>query len=433
MEQQEGSSLNRRDFVRTSLGVGMAAAISTSNRRILGANDRINLAFIGVGGRGRSLLREVMGIGEESNDVQVIAVCDVYEKRKRLASEVASCTGYLDYEEILEREDVDAIVNATPDHWHAAISIEAMEKGKDVYLEKPMTHTIEEAKQVVKTVKETGRVLQVGSQTTSRDQWWKAREIIQKGLIGKLLMSQGSYHRNSVEGEWNWTIEPDAGPNGRGENYINWEKWLGPAPRREWEPERFFRFRKFWDYSGGIATDLFYHVVAPLQICWGKPQFPYRVTAGGGIYQFKDREVPDTFHLMADFAEEHSLVLSSTMANNDHIPGLLRGHEGTIMMVPAGRFEGQVDFITVTPQSIVEEDFYKTHKTTSLRIPMQERESHMRNFLRSVRTREKPVLDADTGYKAQVTITMSVMAYRQGKVLYFDPREEKVVDTPPLL
>src|SRR5690606_4811947 len=132
MEQQEGSSLNRRDFVRTSLGVGMAAAISTSNRRILGANDRINLAFIGVGGRGRSLLREVMGIGEESNDVQVIAVCDVYEKRKRLASEVASCTGYLDYEEILEREDVDAIVNATPDHWHAAISIEAMEKGKDV-------------------------------------------------------------------------------------------------------------------------------------------------------------------------------------------------------------------------------------------------------------------------------------------------------------
>src|SRR5438270_673718 len=139
------------------------------------------------------------------------------------------------------------------------------------------------------------------------------------GMIGQMLMSQGSYHRNSVEGEWNWPIDAGAGPDGVGDNYIDWKTWLGSAPKRPWDADRFFRFRKYWDYSGGIATDLFFHVVAPLNICWKEPQFPHRVMASGGIYVFKDsREVPDTFNLLADFPQGHSLVLSSTMANSKH-------------------------------------------------------------------------------------------------------------------
>ncbi len=427
--------VNRRDFVKTAVSAGIAAgAVSAAGRPILGANERINLAVIGVGGRGNALLSQAMQISSKTGNTQVLAVSDVYEKRKRLAAERANAKGYLDYREILGRPDIDAVVVATPDHWHAAIAIEAMQKGKDVYLEKPFTHTIEEAKNVHKTVAETKRVLQVGSQTTSSDQWWKARKAIQDGMIGKLIMSQGSYHRNSIEGEWNWTIDPEAGPKGKGDNYIDWKTWLGPAPERPYDADRFFRFRKYWDYSGGIATDLFYHVVAPLQICWGQAQFPLRVTASGGKYVFKDeREVPDTFHMVAEFPAEHSLVLSSSMANEVHIPGLIRGHEGTIMIVPEGQFEGRVDSISVTPSRIARKSFYEKYGTELVRIPAEERPMtyHMENWLQAVRTREKPTLDSNTAYHAQVVISMAVQAYRTGKVLYWDPRTETVVESLP--
>ena len=127
--------------------------------------------------------------------------------------------------------------------------------------------------------------------------------------------------------------------------------WLGAAPKRPWSPDRFFRFRKYWDYSGGIATDLFYHVMAPLNLVWGGGEFPYRVAGTGGIYVFKDeREVPDTFMVVADYPSGHSVVLSSSMANSRHIPGLIRGYEGTIVMVEHGMFEGRTDYITVTPE-----------------------------------------------------------------------------------
>ena len=429
--------VNRRDFVKLAVGAGLAVSTIGSARSVsgdvIGANGNINVGVIGVGGRGRGLLDWVMKTGEQpGTPARVVAVSDVYGKRLRVAKEAAKCEGYLDYRELLERKDIDAVVIATPDHWHARMAIEAMDKGKDVYLEKPMTHTVEEAKRVNEKVMQTKRVLQVGSQTTSSDQWWKARKAIQDGMIGKLIMSQGSYHRNSTEGEWNWKIDPAAGPAGKEDDFIDWKMWLGPAPKRDFNADRFFRFRKYWDYSGGIATDLFYHVMAPLNICWGEAQFPYRVMASGGTYIFKDeREVPDTFTLTADYAQGHALVLSSSMANETHIPGLIRGHEGTIMMVPDGKFEGRVDSITVTPQRIARKQFEEKYGAGEVKLNCEPRESHMENFLRCVRTREKPVLDALTAYKAMVTIGMSVQSYREGRVLYFDDKKEKVTYEPP--
>jgi predicted dehydrogenase len=429
------SKVTRRSFVKTaaSAGIALGAASRSAHARILGANDRINLAVIGVGGRGRGLLREAVGIQESSATVQVLAVADVYEKRKKAAQEVCKGDGYLDYRQILARPDIDAVIVATPDHWHAKIAIEAMNQGKDVYLEKPMTHTVDEARQVAETVDKTKRVLQVGSQTTSSDQWWKARKAIEDGMIGQLIMSQGSYHRNSTQGEWNYTIEPEAGPTGKGENFIDWKMWLGPAAERPYDADRFFRFRKYWDYSGGIATDLYYHVMAPLNICWGQAQFPYRVSGNGGIYIFKDeREVPDTFTLTADFAAGHTLCLTSSMANDTHIPGLIRGHEGTIMIVPQGQFEGKVEYITVTPQRIAKDKFKaKYGNGIEVKIECEPRETHMMNFLGCMRTRQKPVLDAHTGYRAQATISMAVQSYREGRVLFFDETTQKVVDKPP--
>jgi len=432
----DGLKVNRREFVRTAVGAGVAlgAAVASlpAKARVIGANDRINVGFVGVGGRGMSLLREARRLQESTSSIQILAVSDVYAKRKKAAQEVAQGDGYLDYRELLTRSDIDAVFIATPDHWHAKLAIEAMEHGKDVYLEKPMTHTIEEAKDVHDTVVKTKRILQVGSQTTSSDQWWKARKAIQDGMIGKLLMSQGSYHRNSTRGEWNGKIDAEAGPAASGDNYIDWKMWLGPAPSRPFNADRFFRFRKYWDYSGGIATDLFYHVMAPLNICWGEPQFPYRVSSNGGIYVFKDeREVPDTFTLTADFAAGHTLCLSACMANNTHIPGLIRGHEGTIVMVPGGQFESRVDSITVTPQSIYKEEWAKKWGSDEVKILTEKRPSHMENFFTCMRTREKPVLDSLTAYKAQVTISLAVQAYREGRVLYFDEQKQKVVTKPP--
>ena len=426
--------LKRREFVKRSLTAAGAGVVLTNrnvNARVIGASERVAVGFIGVGGRGSDLLRWVMEINKAKDNAQIVAVSDVYRKRLRQAQETANCQGHLDYRELIARKDIDAVIIATPDHWHAPIAIEALKAGKDVYLEKPMTHTAEEARQVYETVQKTGRVLQVGSQTTSSDQWWKARKAISSGMIGQLIMSQGSYHRNSVEGEWNWTIDQGAGPNGKGDDYIDWKMWLGSAPQRAFDADRFFRFRKYWDYSGGIATDLFYHVMAPLNICWGEAQFPYRVVGTGGTYIFKDgREVPDTFMLAADYAAGHSVVLSSSMANSTHIPGLIRGHEGTIVMVPDGRFEGRVEYITVTPERIARKAFAEKYGTIEVKLEAEPREDHMTNFLRCVKTREKPVLDALTAYKAMVAIYMSVKSYREGKVLFFNEQTQQITDQP---
>jgi predicted dehydrogenase len=448
-----GGKLGRRQFVKSAIGAGVALGAPSptvfAQEKVQGANDRLQLAVIGVGGRGRYLLRWVMETGGQMAPpapppwapppkppdprlaARVVAVCDVYEKRKREAQTFSGADGTLDYRQVLERKDVDAVIIATPDHWHARMALEAMAKGKDVYLEKPVTHTVEEARQVAEGVRRTGRVLQVGSQTTSSDQWWKARKAIQDGMIGDLVQSQGSYHRNSEEGEWNWKIDPEAGPQGTGESFVDWKMWLGEAPERSWDADRFFRFRKYWDYSGGIATDLFYHVMAPLNIAWGEAQFPHKVMASGGVYAFKDREVPDTFALLAEYPKGHSLVLSSSMANDTHVPGLIRGHEGTIMMVPDGRFEGRVDSIAVTPQSVARKKFKERYGTIEVVLETEPRETHMENFLRCLRSREKPVLDADTAYRAMVTIGMSVQSYREGRVLYWDPRREKVTSEAP--
>ncbi len=442
-------SLKRREFL---VGAGIAAQAWAAARpaaksagRVLGANDRINVGVIGTGGRGTYVAREFMTAGKGEGNCQIVAVCDVYQKRVNknkefYTKEYGKCDAYLDYREVINRPDIDAVIVATPDHWHAPIALAAMDRGKDVYLEKPMCHTVEEARQLVATVKETKRVLQVGSQTTSGDQWHQAKRVIAEGMLGNMLLSQGSYHRNSVEGEWNYTIEPEAGPDGKGENYIDWKMWLGNATKRGYDADRFFRFRKYWDYSGGIATDLFYHVVAPMNICWSEPQFPHKVMAGGGIYQFKDREVPDTFHLIGDYAKGHSIVLSSSMANSQHIPGLIRGHGASLTMVEHGRFEGFAPQLTLRAergrggQYIVPELEAKFKGETEIKVPVKETntmQTHVGNFLSCMRTRQKPTLDVETGARAQVLITMAVNSYREGRVLYFDEKNWKVVPKAP--
>ena len=443
--------LDRRDFLKGAgtLSAGLAFGRQSSatpvpaavTGRVLGANDRINVAVVGCGGRGSYDADAFAKFASQHNNAcQIVAVCDVYEKRKHETADKHQCKGHLDYREVVNRPDVDAVIVATPDHWYAPVALEAMRNGKDVYLEKPMCHTTDEVKELLDTARTTGRVVQVGSQTTSADQWWKAKKAIADGMIGKLIMSQGSYHRNSLEGEWNWPMDADAGPSGKGDNYIDWNTWLGPAPKREWDPDRFFRFRKYWDYSGGIATDLFFHVIAPLNICWPTPQYPSQVMASGGIYAFHDREVPDTFHLIAEYPEGHSLVLSSSMANRQHIPGLIRGHEGTLIMVEHGEFERYSEYITVKPELInisekERDQHFPDYKFGSkeIRIPVEQSDMmdlHIGNFLDCMRTRKKPHLDVETAAHAQIVINLAVESYREKKVKFWDEKNWRSTDSP---
>lgn len=428
----------------TAAPAAVAQPGTVSGGRVISANDRINVGVIGVGGRGTYVGRFFSRIGQKNNACQVVAVCDVYQKRVSQNKAFHKCDGCLDYREVIGRKDIDAVIVATPDHWHAKIAIEAMNAGKDVYLEKPMTHTIEETRRLIDIVRQTKRIVQIGSQTTSAAHWWKTRQLIADGAIGEMVMSQGSYHRNS-RGYWlaqYYPIEPNARPDGKDDDYVDWKTWLGPAPKRPWDADRFFHFRKYWDYGGGIATDLLFHVSAPINVCWGEPQFPGKVMAAGGFYKaFQPEiqgEVPDTFHLLAEYPKGHSMVLSSTMANSQHVPGLIRGHEGTVIMVDHGGFERGIDHIILRPEGRVVSDAYKAKfGAEEVRFPIEGNNgeadwmvTHITNFLDCVRSRKQPTLDVETAARTQVLVSMAVQSYREGRILYFDEKTWKVAAKP---
>ncbi|MBI3665553.1 MAG: Gfo/Idh/MocA family oxidoreductase, partial [Acidobacteria bacterium] len=286
-----------------SLAGKLAAKVARpAGSRVVGANDRINFGLIGVGAMGFGHVKQLVRRSKENGDVQVVAVSDIYTRRKKRAQEHAGLADkdvHHDFRDLVARSDVDAVLIATPDHWHARQALDALRARKDVYLQKPMTYTIEEAREVAAAVRQTGRVLQVGSQHSSDLRYHRAREVIEKGWIGSPLWAQGTFSRNSIYGEWNYTIDDDGN-----EETIDWKAFLGPAPRRPFSQDRYFRWRKYWDYSGGIATDLLYHKLAPLLVAVTGPggaPFPTRVTAHGGIYVHKDREVPDSYATTVEY------------------------------------------------------------------------------------------------------------------------------------
>src|SRR5262245_49496578 len=315
-----GSS--RRTFLKAAGGAVLLSAASAS--RVLGANERITMGVIGCGGMGGGHLSGLVKRAE-ADKVQVATVCDVYQRRLSRAQKVSGAEGSLDYRTVLDRKDLDAVLIATPDHWHGKISIDAVEAGKHVYCEKPLTHTVEQAIAVRDAVRKTKKILQVGPNATADDAYWQAREAIRAGRIGQLTWAQGSYNRNARVCLFNThqTIDPTAGPGKSGDDFIDWDMWLGHkwglAPKIDWNPEHFFRFRKYWPYNGGVATDLLYHKLAPLLIALAGPDgvYPLRVSAGGGLYVEKDgRDIPDTFLLTLDYPQQFSVFLVSTLTND---------------------------------------------------------------------------------------------------------------------
>lgn len=394
--------------------------------------------MIGMGGMGTVHLQAFMKQSEEEKDIQIVAVCDVYKRRKERAQSIAKLTEddvFHDYHDLLGRADVDAVLIATPDHWHGQMAIDSLAAGKDVYLEKPMTHTIEEAKAVTEAVKKYDRILQVGNQGLSSPSTRIVKEIIDGGEIGTVLAAQATSARNSLLGEWNYRIEPEGTPE-----TIDWNRWLGPAPKRPFDADRYFRFRKYWDYSGGIATDLFFHSLGPILYPMGA-QFPIRVSASGGIYVHKDREVPDTYATLIEYPNFY-IDMSGSMANSaigrQHRQAFF-GHKGSIMME-----RGQV---LVYPETFPEMRRRSGGQSTQGRpeapapkaFPLPQegpqrdaRTPHTTNFFACVRSRQQPNAPAQIGFQILTAIKLGVDAYREGVTKIFDPQSQTVVTKSPV-
>jgi predicted dehydrogenase len=308
-----------------------------------------------------------------------------------------------------------------------------MESGKDVYVEKPMTHTLEQAKVVAHQANALNRIVQVGVQGLSWRRWHKVREVIQSGMIGQVVAVQGTYSRNDPSGDWNWPIDAAAGANATGENHIDWEQWLGPAPKIPFDADRYFRFRKYWDYSGGIATDLHYHIVAPFHLAIAN-DFPTRVSGMGGQWVYHDaREVPDTFLTAADYPGKYSMTVQSSQVNEHGPRTTIRGTKATIIL--SDEWEGppsrQYDYADVIPESPYVEEFVKKNSNDMVRIDDVGNDGdllHVDNFLQCVRSRQQPNCPADLGYKVMATIDLSVRSYREGATFYFDPQAERAFE-----
>ncbi len=414
-----------------------APAIGTSNRRVIGANERINFGFIGMGGRMGAHTSNLFNRQKNQGDVQCVAICDIYEKNKKRGQKqtgVEDKNIHHNYQELCARKDIDAVVIATPDHWHTRHAIEALNCGKHVYLEKPMTYTIDEARDLSRKVAETKLQLQVGSQHLSDLQYWKARDVIAEGAIGKVLWASTSYARQTPIGEWNYyTIDPDTEAN---EKTIDWKAFLGYTKKRPFDKDRFFRWRKYWDYSGGIATDLFYHRLSPIMFAIGNPEFPTRVMAGGGIYSPVDgdvRDVPDTYFTSIEFPSKFAILIGSSMLNATGFaqgqPQLIRGTKGTMYL--------ENSKLRIVPERPYREEFKKKYNVDELIVEVDGKgeyqgkpwtSDHQGNFINAMRGKEAVHFDVELGYKAMVAIRLGVDAYRSGQVMYFDRSREKATN-----
>jgi predicted dehydrogenase len=325
--------VTRRDFMR--IGASSAAAGAAMKFTLLqpaalwGAgrpvppSDEVRFASIGTGTRGCELLTASLDVP----GVECMAVCDLYDSRHEAALEALQKQAPVtrNYKEILDRKDVDAVIVAVPDHQHRRIVIDACAAGKDVYCEKPMSHTVEDGFAMVDAVRKGNRMMQVGSQRVSSIVYEKARELYASGALGDVFFIEGSSDRNSPSGAWVYPIPPDAN-----EQTIDWNAFLVDAPKRPFDTARFFRWRCFSDYGEGLAGDLFVHLLSGIFFITGTNQPPLRAQTSGGLFRWKDgRDFPDVIETLYDFLK-FKVILRCNLNNAGGEPIKFHGTKGTM-------------------------------------------------------------------------------------------------------
>jgi len=391
--------LSRRHFL--TLAAAAAAGCTTGVEEEIAPEAR--LGVIGCGRRSSQLI-QVLARDPAYANAQVAAVCDVYRPRLNRVAQWAGALAEPDWRRLVARRDLDAVLIATPDHWHAPMAIAAMEAGKDVYCESPMALTLEQAAAVRSCAARTGRVVQIGAAEASEAQWRLATRIVHSGELGAARWAQAAVNTGPAA-----ALEKPLESGATPEN-LDWPGFLGNAPIRPFAPDRFFRWRAYWDYSNGIPTSLFASCITPLLIALG-PGYPERVSAAGGVYAEDGRETPDSFVLNAEYAAGHSIVLSHSAAGVQPRPAVIRGDRASLEVG-----EGSV---RVTPANSPER-----------LIPVQPSESHLADWLRCIKTRRKCNCDEDLGFYATVATAMGVEAYRRAQTVRYDPASNTVVQAP---
>ena len=431
------NSLNgatRRDFIRTASAAAAVAATTNvfktpvygqnqapSTGRVIGANDRITVGFVGVGGQGMAHVRSIKANAADNN-IALVAACDVSKHRTEEAKTTigGDCQQFDDYHKLLERKDIDAVCVATVDHWHTAISCDAMDARKHVYVEKPMTRYLDEAFRIHDTVKRTGLKLQVGSQGCSDAKWHKAASLVKGGKIGQIVVAQGSYMRNSHKGEWNYPIQSWCTPED-----TNWKAWMGPVNKKvDFNADHYFRWRKYFPYCAGLLGDLFPHRLHPLMLATGNPEFPLRVCAIGTKKVHTDkltpgtpeRDVAESIQMLAEFPSGLTLIVASATVNEQGFRDMIQGHKATLYM--AG------NRVQLTPERPFTEDVDpETHEGLQ---PGEDIKWHEKNWFECIRTNKEPNAGIDLAVKVQTVISLAEMSDRLKVTCNFDAATRKI-------
>jgi predicted dehydrogenase len=418
------NDFNRRSFLKTAALAAGPAVIAAQ-----GANSKVNIGWIGVGTRGYAGLDWLHTASP--NDVQITAVCDTFEgyiaRAKDRMHTVWNSTPatYRDYNDLLADKNVDAVFIMTPEHLHKDMAVAALKAGKHVYIEKPLAHTIEEGFEIVKAADQAGKVVQVGTQNRSSSLYKKAKELIQQGMVGNVHYVRAFWYRNGLPSEpsWRYAIPPDATP----EN-TDWNRFLGSAPKRPWDPHRYFQWRLYWDYSGGISTDLLVHQTDIVNFMLDKT-VPRSCMASGGIYRWKDdRDVPDCLSAVYDYADDLQINYSCYLGNEFFGYGEeVCGDEGTIRVMnrqdlyfePETYNSRRPGAANRAPANI------QARKPIHLNGRADFGESdgainHFRNFIQSVLGNEKVIAPPAVGQQAAISGHMATLSFKNQKKILWD-------------
>jgi predicted dehydrogenase len=445
---------NRRNFLRaaatasagTLLAPGLDAlgTAESESERPIAANDQIQIALIGAGGQGQGDTK----VAVQVPGVKLVAVADCYNGRLERAKELWGPDTFTtrDYNEILERKDIDAVIIGTPDHWHKQASIDAMKAGKDVYCEKPMIHLYSDGPEMIEASRKTGRILQVGSQRVSSVIYAKAKQLLASGAIGQLNMITARWDRNSSMGAWNYTVPPDASTE-----TCDWPRFVGTAPKIAFNAEHFFQWRKWKAYGSGVAGDLFVHLFSGTHFITGSLG-PTRAMATGGLRFWKDgRDAPDLMLGLFDYEGFNLSLRVNFVDGGQESEGLIfTGSEGTMEIagnsvsvnrVPREKEPGlTVETFPLAMQKEISEAYrVKYPRAHPEGAPpagyekyvaaegYSDQYDHFRNFFDAVRTRKPVVEDAVFGFRAAGAALLSNLSMEKGTVIGWDPEAMKLV------
>lgn len=445
MNQQANKSLDagstRREFIKKSSLA--AAAVAGTNLfktpvygqdqapapgNVVGANNRLNVAYIGVGAQGMAHVN-IQKANAAGNNIAQVAACDLSEHRRLDAKNTIgpNCALYKDFEELLARKDIDAVTVATVDQWHARVATAAIQAGKHVYVEKPMTRYLQEAFDLHQTVKNSGKKLQVGSQGCTAAGWHKAAELIRANKIGTPVWAQGYYCRNNDKGEWNYPIQDWCKPTD-----VDWDKWQAPVKdKTAFDADSYFRWRKYYPYCAGPLGDLVPHRLLPMMLATGNPQFPVRVTCIGtrnchtddnynkaNVVQTPVRDCPEHIELLAEFPSGLTLqIVASTVVARS--PGfVIYGHEASLEIGTTG------ERVQLIPEKEFSEDI--DMQTFDGLTPTEDIGLHEKNWFDCIRNNTEPNANIDLGVRAQTVICLAEMSNRLNMMCLFDEKSRKI-------